>query len=59
MFVGMINDLKREHGKDIDADVRAYIADVCKNILINTSVFKKDEKGQASLHRFIKALEVN
>jgi UDPglucose--hexose-1-phosphate uridylyltransferase len=58
-FVGMINDLKKEHGKDIDADVRAYISEVCKNILINTSVFKKDEKGEASLYRFIKALEVN
>ena len=58
-FVGMINDLKKEHGKNIDADVRAYISEVCKNILINTSVFKKDEKGEASLYRFIKALEVN
>ncbi|MFA5421891.1 MAG: UDP-glucose--hexose-1-phosphate uridylyltransferase [Bacilli bacterium] len=57
-FVGMIDDLKAHRGADVEEDVRDYIGEVCKNILINTSVFKKDEQGQAALRRFIETLEV-
>ncbi len=58
-FVAMINELKKKRGENPDEVVREAISEVCKNILDNTSVFKKDEQGQKSLARFIKALEVN
>lgn len=58
-FVGMINELKKRRGEPAEDIVREAISEVCKNILDNTSVFKKDELGQKALSRFIKALEVN
>lgn len=58
-FVAMIDTLKAHHSHDVDGDVRDYMSEVCKNILINTAVFKKDEKGQQALKRFIATLEVN
>ncbi len=58
-FVEMINELKTKHSNDVASDVREYISDVCKNILLNTSVFKKDDNGQKALNRFIATLEVN
>jgi UDPglucose--hexose-1-phosphate uridylyltransferase len=58
-FVGMINELKKKRGEPAEDIVREAISEVCKNILDNTSVFKKDELGQKALSRFIKALEVN
>ena len=58
-FVGMINELKKRRGEPVEDIVREAISEVCKNILDNTSVFKKDELGQKALSRFIKALEVN
>lgn len=57
-FISMIDVLKAKHSSNIDDDVRDNISEVCKNILINTSVFKKDAEGHASLTRFIKSLEV-
>jgi UDPglucose--hexose-1-phosphate uridylyltransferase len=57
-FVDMIDELKRKRGKDLAGDIRNYISEVCKNILLNTSVFKKDECGQAALRRFINHLQV-
>jgi len=58
-FVPMIEHLKKSHGKDIAQDIREDISDVCKNILIDTSVFKSDAKGRAALMRFISALGVS
>lgn len=57
-FVPMIESLKANHPTDIDAAIRANISKTCKNILLDTSVFKKDAAGWASLDRFIKTLEV-
>ena len=37
--------------------VVSYINDVCKNILYNTAVFKKDEVGQAAFLRFLSKVE--
>jgi len=35
-----------------------YINNVCKNILLNTSVFKKDEQGMLALGKFLKTLSI-
>lgn len=58
-FVSMINELKKRRGENVEELVRDAISEVCRNILDNTSVFKKDEVGKKALARFIKALEVN
>ncbi len=55
----MINELKKRRGENVEELVRDAISEVCRNILDNTSVFKKDEVGKKALARFIKALEVN
>lgn len=39
--------------KEADFAVKDYINDTCKNILINTAVFKSDEKGQKAFDNFI------
>ena len=38
-----------------EAQAREYINGVCKNILINTAVFKPDAKGNAAFARFMRA----
>ncbi|HBJ98166.1 MAG TPA: galactose-1-phosphate uridylyltransferase, partial [Clostridiales bacterium] len=35
-----------------------YINNVCKNILLNTSVYTKDEKGMLALGNFLKTLNI-
>jgi len=35
-----------------------YINNVCKNILLNTSVYKKDEKGMVALAKFLNTLSI-
>ncbi len=53
-FIKMIETLKKNYSKDsIDEDIKEYINDVCKNILINTSVFKDDLKGRVGIDNFI------
>lgn len=39
----------------IEKILKDYIADVCKNILINTAVFKDDSKGNIAASDFIKS----
>ncbi|MDY0100702.1 MAG: galactose-1-phosphate uridylyltransferase [Bacilli bacterium] len=56
LFETMINDL-RESKENLSLRIKENISDVCKNILLNTSVFKKDENGHKVLERFIKHLE--
>lgn len=36
----------------------AYVNDVCKNILLNTSVYKKDEDGMIALGNFLKTVKI-
>ena len=53
-FLKMIESLKKNYSKDtIDEEIKNYINDVCKNILINTSVFKDDLKGRVGIDNFI------
>ena len=53
IFENMINDLRKTHMSSKD-----YISEVGKNILLNTSVFKKDPTGYLHLHKFIKKLDL-
>ena len=48
-----IDKLKAEGRTEQQA--REYINGVCKNILINTAVFKPDQKGNAAFARFMRA----
>jgi len=47
---GQKNTLEQAHNI-----VNDYIAEVCKNILINTAVFKDDEKGNYYFEKFIRS----
>lgn len=58
LFEKMINELIGEK-ENISLRIQENISNVCKNILLNTGVFKKDENGQKVLKRFLKHLEKN
>lgn len=54
----MIELLLNKHSNTLNKEqaekaVNGYINDVCKNILINTAVFKPDEKGQKAFNKFL------
>lgn len=54
-FLDAIKELKLNSNKDnIDENIKNYINNVCKNILINTAVFKDTKVGQEGLNKFIK-----
>ncbi len=58
-FIEMIHTLERKYDKEtIDKDIRDYINDVCKNILINTAVFKDTIVGKIGLDSFIRSLNL-
>ena len=50
----MINDLRNKS----DITIESYILDICRKIIINSKIFKDDEKGLSSLHRFINSLDI-
>lgn len=53
-FLPMIHELSLNYNEEtIDKDINTYIENVCKNILINTAVFKPSEKGNNGLKKFI------
>lgn len=57
---GMIERLLFENGNAVSKDeaerlIKAYVNETCRNILINTAVFKPDEKGFEHFDRFMKA----
>lgn len=57
-----IQNLVQTYGTELSKEqaektVVSYINDVCKNILYNTAVFKKDEAGQAAFLRFLSKVE--
>ena len=53
-FLKMITKFKKGYDEDtIDEVIREYINDVCKNILIDTSVFKDDLKGRLGVDKFV------
>ena len=58
----MIDSLISNHGRKLDEQtinqvITDYIADTCKNILINTAVFKDDEQGRLALDKFMKGVK--
>ena len=53
-FVSMINDLRANPTTSIDS----YILDVCRKIIVNSKMFKDDEKSQLSLQKFIDTLDI-
>ena len=58
-FFGMINELKVDFNEEnICSKIKKYIEKVCQNILINTAVFKDNEKGNVGLDKFIGGLKL-
>jgi UDPglucose--hexose-1-phosphate uridylyltransferase len=58
-FIQMIHDLSHKYDKDnINRDIRNYINDVCRNILINTAVFKDTIVGKLGLDNFIRSVNL-
>ena len=53
-FKMMINDLRNNS----DITIESYILDICRKIIINSKIFKDDEKGLSSLNRFINSLDI-
>ena len=39
--------------------VTNYVNETCKNILFNTAVFKKDEKGEKGFEKFLNSIGIN
>ncbi len=59
----MIENLINEHkiiknSKTANKVIRKYVNNVCKEILLNTAVFKKDSKGIAGFNKFLKSCNV-
>ena len=59
----MINNLVDKYGRNLyndfaDKVIEDYIADTCKNILINTAVFKNDEQGIEALNKFMEVVKL-
>jgi len=58
-FIQMIHDLSHKYDKDnINRDIRNYINDVCRNILIYTAVFKDTIVGKLGLDNFIRSVNL-
>ncbi len=54
-FAYMYETLKSDYNeKTIDSKIKSYINNVCKNILLNTSVFKDTDRGRYGIDEFIK-----
>ena len=47
-------DIKKDSNRDeANEQIKLYTSKVCKNILVNTAVFKKDEVGQKGFETFM------
>ena len=60
----MVDELITKHGRNISKEkahsiIEDYLANVCKNILINTACLKDDAAGRASLDNFMKKVLSN
>ena len=54
-FSLMFSELRKIYNeKTIDEDIKTYVNNVCRNILINTAVFKETERGEYGINEFIK-----
>ncbi len=50
-------ELKSEKKIQYDKELRDYISGVCRNVLLNTAVFKNDEEGQNAFYEFLKSVK--
>ena len=58
LFLNMIHELAKNYNEStIDDDIKDYINNVCRNILMNTAVFKDNDKGNEGIDRFINSIE--
>lgn len=58
-FLEMIGTLRKQYDeKTIDQDIKNYINNVCNCILINTAVFKDDDRGHYGIDAFIRSCEL-
>jgi galactose-1-phosphate uridylyltransferase len=60
----MIAEIMKKHPrvkdlKKANAILTEYVNNVCKNILFNTSVFKKDSVGVAAFNKFLDSCGLN
>ena len=51
-----LKQLKSEKKIQYDKEIRNYVSDVCRNVLLNTSVFKNDKAGQEAFYEFLKSV---
>lgn len=52
-----LRDLKSSKPLQYDKEIRNYVSDVCRNVLLNTAVFKLDEAGQTAFYDFLKSVK--
>lgn len=58
-FLEMVEDLRKNyHEETIDQEIRDYISNICKNILLNTAVYKKTTEGDRGFDKFIGGLNL-
>ena len=58
-FSNMIEVLRKGYSAStIDKKIKEYIEDTCKNILMNTAVFKDNKKGNEGLDKFIGGIDL-
>ena len=55
----MIEVLRKGYSAStIDKKIKEYIEDTCKNILMNTAVFKDNKKGNEGLDKLIGGIDL-
>lgn len=52
-----LQELKSEKKIQYDKEIRDYVSDVCRQVLLNTAVFKNDERGQMAFYDFLKSIK--
>jgi UDPglucose--hexose-1-phosphate uridylyltransferase len=52
-----LESLESEKPIQYDKEIRNYVSNVCREVLLNTSVFKDDEKGQTAFYDFLKSIK--
>lgn len=52
-----LSDLKSEKRIQYDKEVRNYVSGVCRDVLLNTSVFKDNDEGQDAFYEFLKSIK--
>lgn len=52
-----LESLESEKPIQYDKEIRNYVSNVCREVLLNTAVFKDDEKGQTAFYDFLKSIK--